>query len=476
MLVTTSLLLSVLACRGDGDPPPTEPSPTSAETAEPAEPLPTSTQPDLDVLRTRLEGGGFVIGEGRSGVLPLEGCCDWISCFKWNPSSAYALWFLPLSPGESPVGRDLDEDGLAWHWRLRPDEAIVSIGPTPPPMRYHSYRTYIHATWSDELQAHIPGFDNLGDSLNQLVMNTEGGEPWNATTVIISAVDAEIEAQVRQALVGAGYPEAWINTDIIPADRVELGIHDEADTVRMIHRVALFDDPLAGASWLASPPETIWRLTPSDLKPDVVPIEVPPFRTGGRAPGDDESSLGPAVEALAQAIRDAHPELLSVEAPVNVRELDLSEDCWSGCNRDSHQSNIAAVTFPEGPEHFMVAFGVNHHATGRASYQNAIVFGVDNDDPAGWVDDPDFVGSARDYLPDHPDVDLLYAWSFSRDCAGRAHCTELVSGCPGLSEGEKAAIHFRSYLDPQTGVAPYADELQSERVLVFKPDDAGATR
>jgi hypothetical protein len=35
---------------------------------------------------------------------------------------------------------------------------------------------------------------------------------------------------------------------------------------------------------------------------------------------------------------------------------------------------------------------------------------------------------------------------------------------------EPAAIHFRSYLDPQTGVAPLADELQSEHVLVFKPD------
>lgn len=467
MWTALPVLLGLWACGGDD---PSPPGTTAAATAETGVPLPTATvsAADLDVLRQRFEGMGFQVGEGRAGMLPLAGCCGWISCFKWNPSSAYVLWFLPLAPGESAVGRELDADGRSWYWRLRPDEAVVRIGPTPPPMRYHSMRTYVHSSWSDALQTHVPAFDNLGDSLNQLVMHTEGDAPWNAMTVVISTADAGTEARVREALVGAGYPEAWINTDVIPAEQVELGLHDEADTLRMLHRVALFDDPAAGDAWLAAPPDTVWRLTPSTQAPSV-PLEVPPYRSGGRAPGDDESALAPAVEALAEAIVAAHPELLHVEAPVNTRELDLTEACWSGCNRDSHQSNIAAVDFPDGSDHFMVAFGVNHHATGRASYQNAIVFGVDNDDPAAWVDDPSFEGSARHYLPDHPDADLLYAWTFTRDCDGRPFCSELVDGCPGLSPGEKAAIHFRSYLDPETGVAPLAEELLSERVLVFKP-------
>jgi len=475
MTLTWTMLLALLACPSESSPASSSPAsgPTADATSSTGDSTPTtpgtSATPDVALLKARFQAAGFTVGEGRAAELPLDECCGWNSCFKWNPSSSYVLWFLPLAPGESPVGRDLDADGLQWHWRLRADEAVVAVITTPPELRYHSWRTYVHESWSDELQQRIPGFDNLGDTLNQTVLGTEGGASWEATTVIISAADAAIEQQVRDELVAAGFPEEWINTDIVPADMVELGLHDEADTVRMMHRVALFADEQAGADWLAAPTETVWRLTPQDAKLDLDPLPRPPFRGGGREKGDDESHLEAAVDELAAAIVAAHPAHDSVEAAVNVREVELDEDCWSGCNRDSMKSNIAAVQFPEGPDYFMVAFGANHHATGHAAYQNAIMFGTDNDDPAAWVDDRSFVGSARAYLPDHPDVDQLYAWVFSRDCDGRPYCSEIASGCPGVQPTEPAGLHFRNYLDPLTGAAPRSEEVLKERVLVFRP-------
>ena len=438
-----------------------DPGPAPETTA----PIP--AEPDAERLRAELEGGGFTIGEGRPGVLPLDGCCGWISCYKWNPSSYYALWFLPLGPGESAEGRDLTADGLQWAWRLRPDEAIVYFGPTPPPMRYSSYRTYIHETWSPALRARVPSFDSLGDTLNQVVLRTDGAA-WDAQTVIISAADAGVERDIREALIRSGFPEEWINLDIMPIDgTIRFGLDDEADTVRMMHRVALFDDPADEAAWVAQPPGTVWRVTPTTPRDALSAITPPPIRLPGQ--GVDESALRPAVDALEDAIIAAHPELRFAAAPVNVREPDPTEDCWSGCNRDSLQSNTGNFVFPDGPDAFIVVYGVDHHQTGHASYQNAIVFGTANDDPAAVVDDRMWAGSARTYLPDHPDADQLYAWIFSRDCDGRPNCSEIRSECPGLTGDEPGGVHFRSYLDPVTGTGPPSAEVETERALVFQP-------
>jgi hypothetical protein len=76
-------------------------------------------------------------------------------------------------------------------------------------------------------------------------------------------------------------------------------------------------------------------------------------------------------------------------------------------------------------------------------------------------------GSARRYLPDHPDVDLLYAWRFARDCQGEAYCSEVPATCPGVGPSEPAAVHYRAYLDPATGTHPLASELIEGTAFLF---------
>ena len=164
----------------------------------------------------------------------------------------------------------------------------------------------------------------------------------------------------------------------------------------------------------------------------------------------------------------AFPAHEAIEADVNVREVDPDGDCWRGCNRDALESNTGPLTLDDDPDDFVIAYGVNHHATGKAAYSNAILFGTDNDDPAAIVDSSMMVGSARDYLPDHPDADRMFAWRFARDCGAEVYCSQVEAACPGMGLNEPGAIHFRAYLDPQTGTHPLASETIIDAAIRFK--------
>ena len=425
---------------------------------------PEVTTPDVDAFRAALEADGFVVQEGTVGFIDIDDCCDWVSCFKWNPTSDYGAYFVPLAP-EEPASHLVP--GSEFAFRMRPDEAIVYVGPTASSVNYFSFRSYVHERYMDDLGRRVPHFLSLGDSINQTVIETEGDEPFGAETVVITAADHGIDRRVRAAAAAAHYPASWLNTDAVPPSVVELGLHEEADTLRMNYRVALWSDPEAREAFLADPPGVVWRLTPAVEVTALEPIAAPTeFRQPGTGVGED--ALQPAMDALREALLEAYPEHEAIEAQVNIREVDPDGDCWRGCNRDALESNTGPLTLADDPEDFVIAYGVNHHATGKAAYSNAILFGIDNDDPAAIVDSSMMVGSARDYLPDHPDADLLFAWRFSRDCGSEVHCSEVAEACPGMGLDEPGAIHFRAYLDPETGTHPLASETLVDAAIRFK--------
>jgi hypothetical protein len=427
-------------------------------------PPPGEVTPDVEAFRAALEADGFAIQEGTVGFIDIDECCDWVSCFKWNPTSDYGAYFIPLAPEESASHLVA---GSEFAFRMRPDEAVVYVGPTVTDVNYFSFRSYVHERWMPEVEARVPHFLSLGDSINHTVIGTESGGPFGAETVVITVADHGIDRRVRAAAAGANYPEAWLNTDGVPPSVVELGLHDEADTLRMNYRVALWHDAEAREDFLTAPPGVVWRLTPIEPVIDLEPIPAPTvFRQPGTGVG--ESDLQPAVDALREALLEAFPAHEAIEADVNVREVDPDGDCWRGCNRDALESNTGPLTLADDPEDFVIAYGVNHQATGKAAYSNAILFGTDNDDPAALVDSSMMVGSARDYLGDHPDVDLLFAWTFSRNCDGAVHCSQVEAACPGMGMAEPGAIHFRAYLDPETGTHPLASETILDGAIRFK--------
>jgi len=73
-----------------------------------------------------------------------------------------------------------------------------------------------------------------------------------------------------------------------------------------------------------------------------------------------------------------------------------------------------------------------------------------------------FVGSARDYIHNHPQVKPLYVWKLTRNCQGDSRCLEVkLEGCERVDLTTLPAlwVGFRAYLERETLVGPAATEL-----------------
>jgi hypothetical protein len=125
------------------------------------------------------------------------------------------------------------------------------------------------------------------------------------------------------------------------------------------------------------------------------------------------------------------------------------------------------------PNDFLIVYGVNHEATGKATYSNFTAY-VDPNILLGMVtaNSRQIKGSALDYLPNHPKANLLYAWKVARNCQGDPHCLEVkIEGCErvNLDLLPDLWMGFRLYLEPQTKVGPAFTEVVYDRVIHFRP-------
>ena len=126
-----------------------------------------------------------------------------------SPRQAPPVGYNPDAPDNYPA--NLDTVPAAMTYKLRPDEAIVLIGSTPPPARYFSFRSYLGFVENkpgkdytgtptfgdDEIGWYHRMYCSLGDPLNHLNMwtsNTPGGTAGNAfgsaTVLITTATEA----------------------------------------------------------------------------------------------------------------------------------------------------------------------------------------------------------------------------------------------------------------------------------------------
>ena len=87
-----------------------------------------------------------------------------------------------------------------------------------------------------------------------------------------------------------------------------------------------------------------------------------------------------------------------------------------------------AITLGNGTNEFIVVYGVNHVATGKAMYQNFAIYGADIWNGVGSISDEYFSGTAEEYLPDNPNAKYLYVYKIARNCNGDPHCYEVPYG------------------------------------------------
>jgi len=461
-----------------------------------------------------LEAQGYLVQEGEMFFFRLQDEWELKKYFGNNPTSPYGMYRLPPGPGEPdkdvlvfPWDEEIDNYAKRSVWRLRPDEAVVYIGQSPPEVMYYGYRTYLLQRY-ESVDGSIERkdiFASLGNTLNHFTLKTSASlpgaastDPFNKETVLISTADRNMDSLVRQALVNSGFSQGIINTDIIPAlddedhDNAQLlnmGYDDYADIYMMLLRVAVFADPDgAGEEYMNNPPGRLLRVTSMTQRtPD--PFVFPGLVEPGT--GTTEASLRETQLKLLRAVRETIVSLdrivterPTVFAPVEGVDCIRNSQFCLGDNHDAQYSifpyvelGITEKSFKlsDSSDDFLILVGLNHALTGKGTYTNITPYYYDKQLGIGSLRGDQLIGSAATYIPDEVNSDLFYVAKIARSCGPdgdkEKYCLEVPSsGYLSVPLNEYIFIMNRAYLEHETACEPAAHEILEALVLRVKPN------
>ncbi len=432
------------------------------------------------------------------GILP--------SAYGNNPATQYLVYLVPPASGHEVTGKISEiikalgvTANVTPFWSLRPDEAVVFVGRTPPECRYFSLDQFLmDRTYGNETRWI---FSPLCDTVNNLVIKTEGtpdgspGNPYNQTTIVVSTADKGIDQRIRAAAQSAGYSDGIINTLVLPSAMLNLGVENDSDTFAVYIRPSLFADEQAGNDYIDTKPGIVFRITPNEST-ELEPYGYPELRVRGT--GTTEFDLMDDLEELRIAILDKYSGLNATELPTSIgvpigsdaiqrgiNGLGPDNDAcylWSASQTVSSPTppfpdtsqyydflRDPAITLGNDTNEFIIVYGVNHVATGKATYSNFAIYGADAFNGVGMIKDVDFNGTAEEYLPDNPDAKYLYVYKVARNCEGDPHCYELPYGPGGygIESDQPLFIAWRSYLEESTKTGPSNSEIVYDRAIKF---------
>lgn len=361
-------------------------------------------------------------------------------------------------------------------FRMRPDEAVLYLGPTPPACDYFSFAPFLFVRLTNAVSSKGDWvFASVRDPLNNALIQTETGpgQPFGVNTMVIFTADRTTYQAITNAAQRAGYPASMLNLYTIPAKELYLGVEpgSYSDWLTVVMRTANFIDAAAGHSYLTNDYySATYRVTPRTAR-ELNALEPPAWRNlestneweliAQRAPGWNVTN---ALERLKQAIVNAvpHVEMKSFTSArwfVDSREV-LADDPASpayrqfaaGESSDTTYLRSATETgvgtnFTLSQEDALVVYGVNHAAAGLATYANFAIYGdwVMSPCTSRWPDpewcqigcgnpiwngvaglnNRSYTGSAAQYLPGDPVAsNLLYAVVVMRHSSIRAHRNE----------------------------------------------------
>ena len=467
---------------------------------------------NTQAFQQALEQNGFTVQEGDLAYFDLIKLVEvgaLPSAYGNNPTTKYVIFFVPPASGygvEEQISKITTMLGVKGNttpfWNLGPDEAVVFVGRNPSQCRYFSYDyCLMHRTIGDERRWI---FANVVDSTNNLGIKTEGtpngssGNPFNQTTVIIITADKDIDKRIRAAAQSAGYSDNIINTQVLPSSILNLGLDNNSDTFAAFARPALFNDTQAGENYINNTPATVFRITPNNTT-ELDPYAYPEIRVRGT--GQTELNLTDDLEELRTAILNKYNESNAMELPTSqfvpkgsdaiqrgINAVGPTNDAcylWTGNQTISSPTppffntsqyypflRDPAITLGNNSDEFIIVYGVNHVATGKATYSNFAVYGADLWNGVGAITDADFNGSAEEYLPNNPNAKYLYVYKLARNCSeGDKYCYEVPYGIGayGIELNQPLFVFWRAYLENTTKTGPEYSEIVYDRAIKFDP-------
>jgi hypothetical protein len=464
---------------------------------------------DVEAFQQALEQDGFTVQEGELGFFDFIKLCDegvLPSAYGNNPTTKYLAYFIPPAPGYklderfSEIARTLGMSGnTASFWNLRPDEAVVFVGRTPYECRFFNFDLILmFRTYENEIRW---VFAPPVDPLNMDVIKTEGtpdgqpGNPFNQTAIVITTADKGIDGRIRAAAQSAGYSDDIINTHILPSAMLNMGVENNSDVFGVGIRPAVFLDKEAGEEYINNTPATVLRITPNETT-ELDPLHMPVLRVRGT--GTTEFDLMDDLEELRIAILDRYRGSNATELPTSIWVPDASDGIQRGINVIGPNNDCcylwtasqpvesptapfynttgfydflqdSQVTLANDSDEFIIVYGVNHVATGKATYSNFAVYGADVWNGIRAITDAEFTGSAEEYLPDNPDAKYLYVYKLARNCESDPYCYEVPYGVGryGIELDQPLFIGWRVYHEKTTKTGPSYSEIVYDRAIKF---------
>jgi hypothetical protein len=140
-----------------------------------------------------------------------------------------------------------------------------------------------------------------------------------------------------------------------------------------------------------------------------------------------------------------------------------------GPGRDGLYLGTTEFTLADDPDEFLIAYGVNHTATAKATYSSFSVYGIEKANGVASISDSEYAGTAEEFLPGNPDAKDLYVWRIARRADGDPHTTVVPfnQGINGVDLDGKMLLIFREYLEPETMTGPVAMEIYLDRTIKF---------
>lgn len=164
-----------------------------------------------------------------------------------------------------------------------------------------------------------------------------------------------------------------------------------------------------------------------------------------------------------------------MDASISAALGDTRDALYLGAGNLPEFSLTDDLTLKEGE--FLIAYGLNHMATGKATYVNLNSYTSGPSKMAlGSAFPIDLAGSAYQYPG--VDGDATYAYKISRDCNSedcRPQIQVPVDGCKNrdgseiLTDDSQLGVIFRIYLEPTTSIGAAFPEVVYDKLIKFTP-------
>ena len=407
-----------------------------------------------------------------------------------EPSALYdpAAENAPANPYFSPVG---------WTYKLRQDEAVVLVGTLPPACKYFSLINYVFASavkpgkeytersffkyGSAEAGVYHPVFASLGEPVNMNNIRYAGGETcFGGQFAYIASGNQDTAEAIRAALIEAGFDAGMINIAPFYADTLRMGLEKGADVFTILMRTSQPEDAAAFEQWRTTLSESmrVYRVTPKAETPAnayAYPALMP------RGTGVHEVQSLPEADKALDQIRqsliaqyggeyDYEEFTARIAVPEGMTGY-LNDENAQGDNRDTSYLMTNDFTL-NSDEDFVVVYGVNHVAAGKATYANTVLYARPRLDGIVSLYDSMYGDSAAEYLPG-ADSSKYYVLKMARTAldshtAVIPYSTDNPNGqFYGADNGTQLFIAYRAYVEPETGVGPSYYEIVYDRAIVF---------